>query len=256
MNRNNRGVLRLGIPGFDELIAQGIPRGISILICGGPGTGKTTFCLHALNYLAINGEKCLYLSFEESEQRLREHMFAYGWNPVELEKRGNLIIRRMDPFMISRSIEALLAEARGELLIKVDYVKDLIPEGFKPTIIVLDSLSAVAAAFLEREEGYRIYIEQLFRALERLNVTSFLISEVEQASEKYSKTGVEEFLADSIIAFYNLIQGSNRINALEVLKLRGAPHKKKIVPFEIISGRGIEIYPKENIFVEEIKAKP
>ncbi|MFH1249217.1 MAG: ATPase domain-containing protein [archaeon] len=248
--------LNLGIPGFDQMIEGGIPRGISILVCGGPGTGKTTFCLHLLNNLASRNEKCLYLSFEESEERLKEHMRKYGLKPDELEKKGTLMIKRMDPFLISRSIEGLLAEARGELLIKIDHIKELIPPGFTPSIIVLDSLSAISAAFIGKEDGYRVYIEQLFKVLEKLNVTSFLISEVQQTSERYSNSGVEEFLADAIISFYNLVQGGNRTSAMEIVKLRGAQHKKKIVPLDIIEGKGMEIYPSEDIFVEEIKAKP
>ena len=39
-------------------------------------------------------------------------MRGFGWNPEELENSGNLIIKRMDPFEISRSVEALLAKAR------------------------------------------------------------------------------------------------------------------------------------------------
>ena len=42
-----------------------------------------------------------------------------------------------------------------------------IPWGFKPDIIVLDSLTAVASAFTGKEDSYRIYIEQLFRFFER-----------------------------------------------------------------------------------------
>ena len=166
----NDGLLKIGVPGFDDLIEKGgVSKGISILVSGGPGSGKTTFCLQTLNYGASNGEKCLYLSFEENADRLKSHMRNYGWNPDELERKGNLVIKRMDPFEISRSVEALLAKARGELLIEIDEIDALIPKGFHPDRIVLDSLSAVSAAFAGRDEGYRIYIEQLFKALEKVN---------------------------------------------------------------------------------------
>ena len=66
--------VKTGIPGFDALLDQGIPKGTSVLIAGGTGTGKTIFCLQTLFNVAQNGEKCLYLSFEESEERLKKHM--------------------------------------------------------------------------------------------------------------------------------------------------------------------------------------
>lgn len=243
------GLVKTGIPGFDDLIdLGGIPKGISLLISGGPGSGKTTFCLQTLNYGASIGEKCIYLSFEENVNRLKSHMVNYGWNPDELEKSGNLIIKSMDPFEISRSVEALLAKARGELLIEIDEIGGLLPEGFKPDRIVLDSLSAVAAAFGDKEEGYRIYIEQLFKALEKLGATTFLITEVNLDMNTYSRTGIEEFLSDAVFVFYNIRRGNIRVSATEIVKLRGASHKKKIVPFNISSGKGIEVFPQEEIF--------
>ena len=245
-------VLKTGIPGFDDLIELGgIPKGVSILVSGGPGSGKTTFCIQTAAYGASIGEKSIYLSFEESEERLKLHLKDFGWNPNELVNSGNLIIKRMDPFEISRSVEALLAKARGELLIEIDEIDGLIPKDFKPDRIVLDSLSAVAAAFAGREEGYRVYIEQLFKALEKIGATTFLITEINLDMNQYSRSGVEEFLSDGVIAFYNIRKGNIRVSAVEIVKLRGAAHKKRIVPFSMVQGKGIEVYPSEEIFVEK-----
>ena len=33
------------IPGFDYLLKEGVPIGASVLVEGGPGSGKTIFCL-------------------------------------------------------------------------------------------------------------------------------------------------------------------------------------------------------------------
>lgn len=240
--------VKTGVPGFDELITNGIPRGNSVLVSGGPGTGKTTFCLQVLKAAAEKGEKCLYLTFEEEVFRLKQHMTSYGWNPDKLEKEGTLVIKRLLPFELSRTVEALLAKASGELIIELDEIEGIIPKGFKPDRIVLDSLSAVAAAFIGKEEGYRIYIEQLFNLFKFIGATSFLITEIEQDTNKYSKSGVEEFLADAVFVFYNIRQKSVRLNALEILKIRGTPHQKKIVPFRIISNQGIVVYPREEVF--------
>ena len=112
--------VKTGVPGFDELIARGIPKGSSVLLAGGPGSGKTTFALQTVSYAAANGEKCLYLTFEEDKERLEQHMSDYNWNPKKLQEEGNLIIKKMDPFQVGRSVEALLAKASGELVIELD----------------------------------------------------------------------------------------------------------------------------------------
>lgn len=246
--------IQTGVPGVEDMLSKGIPKGSSILVAGGPGSGKTIFCLQTLFNAAMKGEKCLYISFEESEQRLWQHMRDFGWDVDRMLRTGNLKIVRIDPFRISRGVEAMLAKAKGELLIEMDELPELLQMEFKPDRLVLDSLSALGAAFLGGEGVYRIYIEQLFRYFEKIGVTSFLISETEHVPTIYSRTGVEEFLADGVFVFYNLKRNNIRVRAIEILKLRGAKHEKKIVPFEV-GDSGITVFPNEPIFVEdEMKA--
>lgn len=242
--------IKTGIPGFDELIESGIPKGASVLVAGGCGTGKTIFCLQTLAHAASHGEKCLYLSFEEPEEHLKQHMEDFGWNWEDLEKKGVLKIVRKEPFELANNIEAMLAKVRGELLIDINEVLGIIPKGFSPNRVVIDSLSAIGSAFAGKEEGYRLFIEQLFRYFESISTTTFLVSETEQIPTKYSPTGVEEFLADGVIVLYNIKKDDVRTTAIEVLKMRGARINKKIVPFQIISGKGIEVYPSEIVFAE------
>jgi circadian clock protein KaiC len=240
--------VRTGIAGLDELIVDGIPKGASIIVAGGAGSGKTLMCLQILVNAAKKGKKCLYMSFEESESKLKQHMEDFGWDYKALEKSGNLMIKRFNPFDITRNVDALLAKAMGELLIDVKPV--ILPQGFNPDFIIVDSLTAIGSAFTGKEESYRIYIEQLFRFFETLKATSFMITETDQIPTSFSPTGVEEFLADGVIVLYSIRRGNIRENAIEVLKLRGAKHEKKIVAFQVISGVGVEIYPEQEVFAD------
>lgn len=241
-----RHFVKTGILGFDELFEKGIPKGTSTLLCGGPGSGKTIFGLQALYNAAKNGEKCIYMTFEENEDRLQQHMEDFGWNPDKLENEGKLVIKRYDVYSITRSVEALLEKAKGELLIDVSPV--LFPDGFVPDRVVIDSLTAIASAFYGREETYRIYIEQLFKMLEGIGATSFLITESTQIPVKITESGVEEFLADGVIILYNIKSGNVRESAIEVLKMRGTSFQKKIVAMKIESGKGITVYPEQEVF--------
>ncbi|MFH1275592.1 MAG: bacteriohemerythrin [Candidatus Woesearchaeota archaeon] len=240
-----RQYIQTGVPGFDDLFEHGIPKGNAVLVAGGAGSGKTIFCLQTLfNHLAKGG-KCFYMSFEESEDRLIRHMEEFGWDPKKYIKAGKFKVKRMSPFEVTRNVDALLAQEKGELLIKVDPV--ILPKGFNPDIIALDSLTAIASAFTGKEDSYRIYIEQLFRFFENIGSTAFLITETKQIPEIFSTTGVEEFLADGVIVFYNIKRGDVRENAIEVLKMRSSKHQKKIVAMQI-SDEGITVYPEQEIF--------
>lgn len=250
-----------GIPGFDELFEKGIPWGANVLVSGSPGTGKTIFCLQALYNAAREGRDCLYITFEEVPKKLKGHIQKFKW-PVqnirerddrvnvvigEGEKKGSLIVIRLDPFRISRAVEAMLAKHTGELLTDLSGLPEILPRNFKPYLVALDSISALESAFVGKPESYRIYIEQLFRLFERANVITFLITEIEEGSPKLSRTGVEEFLADGVLVMYNLKLGYSRVRAIEILKMRGTKHEKKIVPLKITE-KGIVVYPGEQIY--------
>jgi len=270
-NKKNRSVslaeysdgrFRTEVPGFDGLIEHGIPRGKNILVAGGPGTGKTIFCLQTLYNAVQRGENALYITMEESPTSLLNHMKAFGWkidsgkpseHKIELSvrtrntKKGKLIIHRQDPFKIARSVEALLAKAAGHLRIRLEALPEIIPSGFRPSAVALDSVTALQSAFVGKPESYRIYIEQLFRLFERVGATTFLITETEEAPVKFSPTGVEEFLADGVFVLYYFKTRDTRIRAIEVLKLRGTKHENSIVPFSI-TPLGIEVFPSERIY--------
>lgn len=236
-----------GIPGIDQLFDKGIPKASTILIVGGPGSGKTIFCLQTLYEAAKAGQKVLYMTLEETPDRLRQHMKDFGWDIEPLEQKGLFVIQKFNPLDITRQIDAMLEQVRGELLI--DLKPLLIPAGFEPDRIALDSLSAVAAALFEKEESYRLYLEQLFKLFNDIGASAFLISETPDPVLRLSTTGVEEFLADGVFVFYNVRSGNIRESAFEVLKMRGSGFKKKIVAMQI-KEKGIVVYPEQEVFTQ------
>lgn len=240
--------IKIGLPGFDSLFDKGygIPNGGAVLVEGGPGSGKTVFCLTAIASMCKMGKKCLYMSFEEPEERLVDHMKHFGWDADTFLKKGLLRVKRFDALDVSRSVEALLSAAKKELLIEVDPV--LFPEDFKPDFVVIDSLTSIASAFSGQENRFRIYMEQLFRYLEKNKITNFLIREVSSPSHignMFKEQGeAVSFLSDGIIVIYNVIYDTGkRGSALEILKMRGSSFKKRIVDFKIISNKGAVINP-------------
>lgn len=239
-------ILKLHINGFSQLLrGGGIPVGASILVEGGPGSGKTIFCLHAAMDMCKQGKTVLYMSFEEPEHRLVHHMESFGYNPRKYIQNGQLKIMRFSALDIARSVEALLSEAKKELLIDVQPI--LIPEDIKPDLVLIDSLTSIASAFSGEENRFRIYMEQLFKYLEEHNMTSLLIREVANPGHiGGGRAGQDEatsFLSDGIIIFYNVVFNSGkRTRAIEILKLRGQDFERQIVEAEIVNKQGLKIY--------------
>ncbi len=244
--------IKTGIKGFDALFNEGygIPSGAAILIEGGPGSGKTLFSLATIMNMCEKGKKCLFMSFEEPEDRLIDHMEHFGWKPQKYIDKGLLRLKRFDAIDVARSVEALLSAAKKELLIDIDPV--LFPEDFKPDFVVIDSLTSISSAFSGQESRFRIYMEQLFRYLEHNKITNFLIREV-AAPSHVGSTFKEEgeavsFLSDGIVVIYNVIYANGqRDSAIEILKMRGASFKREIVQMEIVSGKGVIVHPEKVI---------
>lgn len=256
--QSNRGekYVKTGIPGFDGLFENGIPKGSSILVAGGAGSGKTNFCLQILAHHASQGKKCYYMGFKESADRLTQYMENFGWNPKKFIDSGNLKIKRFLTSEIyyhdkksGNDIQAMMTKNIDPLLMELEPLDIAEDVGFKPDFVVLDSLTALSSAFRGKEQSYRFYIERLFRFFEKMGSTNFLITETKQIPEVFSPTGVEEFLADGVFAIYNIKRKNVRETAIEVLKMRGEAHQKKIVSMNITS-KGIKINPDVEVFKE------
>ncbi len=229
---------------FDEnLSAKGIERGSTILVSGGCGTGKSTFCMQSIYHGLLNGEKAVYILFEESAEKLKRHMKNnYGWDLEAFEQEEKFAMLKINPFKIARSVEASLLKQRRALLVQVEQLE--LP--FVPDKIAVDSLSSLSVAFMGNSENYRYYIKHMFDSLNQYDSVNYIISETEQDPGIYSRTGIEEFLGDGVIVLYNVKVANTRKRAMEILKMRCCNHSKNLMPYNIT--------PK-GITLERIKQK-
>jgi len=117
--------IKTGIDGLDNLIEGGFPKNSCVLVSGAPGTGKTIFGLQYICNGAKNGEKGLYVTFEQEIDTLISHVSAFGWDLPTLMENGNL---------------ELMSTEVGKLKID-DLVAKIKEEGHKR--LVIDSLSTI-----------------------------------------------------------------------------------------------------------------
>lgn len=247
---NKNDVLKTDIIGFDELFAEGgIPKGSSILVAGGPGTGKSILCRQICFNLVSKGKKCMYVSFEESKERIIASMEKFGWDVKKYVDDGSFLIQKINPLDILRMKFGSIGGSGSATELSYKIKPLIIPKDFKPEVIAVDSLSAIIAASVTKDKNYRIYLQQLFSFFEETGSTSFLITETDPLPTKYSESGIEEFLADGIIVLYNFQKKDVRESAIEILKMRYSKHQKKIVSMEITES-GIKVHSDKCILIE------
>ena len=72
--------VRSGIPGLDETIEGGFPKGSFLSIWGFDGYAETILAEQFVYYGAKNNEKCLYVATTETEYIVKRSMEEFGWN--------------------------------------------------------------------------------------------------------------------------------------------------------------------------------
>ncbi|MCS7134688.1 MAG: hypothetical protein NZ889_02420, partial [Candidatus Pacearchaeota archaeon] len=221
-----------GIPVFDEITDGGFIKESVNLIVGGAGAGKTIFAIQFLVNGMKKGETCLYLTFEEKKQNLYNNMKQFGWDLEAYEKKGNFIFIEYTPEKVRKMLEE-----GGGALESLMYRK-------RVTRLVIDSVTSFTLLF-ESEIAKREAALALFDMTRRWKTTALLTLEKELTPQDLiSGSGSAiEFEADSIVLLYFLRRNGERKRLLEVLKMRGSKHSKKLYPFEITQ-KGIEISKK------------
>jgi circadian clock protein KaiC len=203
-------ILRTQVDGLDQVLGGGIPKGSLVLVCGTPGTMKSTLCFTTMYHNAVQGEKGLYISLEQDGEHLRRSMGKLGM--TEAEER----VYVLDLGMLRKEL--------GEKEAKKDWVNMLIDvtrtavQEDRYTMVTIDSLEAFYA--IAGLENPRREMFHLFTQIKDLGVTTFFISEVPVGSKTITRFG-EDFLADGILLLQHFEIGETDVQLrLRCVKMR------------------------------------
>lgn len=221
-----------GIPSLDKLFKGGKPgfaRGSTVLASGTAGTGKTSLAAAFALASCKRGERCLYLSYEESSGQLIQNMGSVGLDFEPMIKKGLLKIVSTRPSFFGLEMHLL------------DLYK-LIAE-FKPKAVVIDPLTSLIGEGEPRE--IRSMITRMIDLLKSNGITSFFTSLVSSAAQNDTsgEIGVSS-LIDTWIVVRELEEdvSKKRIRGLFIVKSRGTGHDSDVHKL-ILSDDGIELMP-------------
>ena len=241
-----------GIDGLDELIEGGFPRGRTVLVSGGCGTGKSIFGIQFLYHgAATYNEPGIYVTVDERPETMRQDMLRFGWDIRALEDQGKFVVLDLTGSKTGITSEEKYAMSSEHLDIDLLTLKVMqTASEIGARRIVIDSLPALGF-HMKTEEEIRAMILKLAYMIRRSGLTAILISEVPEQNIssggpiQFSKYGVEEYVADGVIILHylgNRVGGVNR--TLYIRKMRGTKHSEDIIPL-FITERGIKLTTPE-----------
>jgi circadian clock protein KaiC len=250
------GQVKTGIQGLDELLAGGLPQGRTVLVVGGPGTGKTILASQFL-YKGIidHNENGIFVSFDESKKHFYSEMEQFGWNFKHAEADRKFAF--IDATRISRV--AMLKEEiyqeeskslRGKRLSIDKLLEDLQGEikSVHAKRVVVDTLAALFYRFPDPVER-RTAVVDLIEALSDLGINTIITTELGHLGLERSALE-EEYLVHGVIMMQTLFSGGTTTRSIQVEKMRGTKAGANLVPYSI-GKNGIEIYPNMPLFTEK-----
>ncbi len=243
------GYVQTGIPGVDTILGGvGIPQGHTVLISGGPGSGKTTFAIQYLYTGATeHGQPGLYITLDEEPRDIKQNMASFGWNLQQVEQEKKLGFINVSPVRAASTERAGLLQL-GMKEFRLVKLLQAVREGVEQIgakRVVIDPVTMFTLQYPDEVE--RIYaMRDLIADFRKNNCTNLLVSEL-QGTGLEREHQFEEYLVQGVILLRTVMRDDKLSRMFQVTKMRGLAVDNQPRPYDITSS-GIEVYPTLTVF--------
>jgi circadian clock protein KaiC len=227
-----------GITGLDEVTGGGLPRGRPSLICGPAGSGKTLLAMEFLvRGITQFSESGVFVAFEETHGDLVANVASLGFDLGALEADGKLVVDHINVFPSEVmetgdwDLEALFIRL-GAAIDRVGAQR-----------VVIDTIETLFGAFTDTTI-LRAELSRLFAWLKHRGVTAVITGE--RGDGSLTRSGIEEYVADCVIALNHLVTEDTSTRRLQIVKYRGSLHGTDAYPF-LITENGITVQPISSV---------
>jgi circadian clock protein KaiC len=215
-----------GVEDLDNMLeGKGFYRGSSVLVSGTAGSGKSSLAAHFANTACNNGERCLYVAFEESAAQATRNMRSIGIDLAQHMEKGLLQFEAWRPTQSGLEMHLL----RIHKLV----------EQHRPDVIVVDPVSNLMVG---NSHEIRSMLMRLMDFLKTKQITAFFTNLTRDHQElEQTDVGISS-LIDTWILLRDVELNGERNRCLYLLKSRGMAHSNQIREF-ILSDRGVHLVP-------------
>ena len=223
-----------GIAGFDEISFGGVPRGRPTLVAGHAGSGKTLFALEfVLNGIEEFAEPGVFATFEESAGELATNVGSLGYDvPGHVaQNRLRVVQIALEPHA---QVEAGAFDLEG-LFLRLGSAIDAV--GARR--VAIDAVENLFSAFID-QRVLRGEFRRLLSWLKDRGVTALVTTE--RGMTSLTRDGIEEYIADCVIALDNRVEDQVATRRLRIVKYRGSAHQADECPF-VVDDLGFAVMP-------------
>ena len=210
---------------LDDMLDGGYRRSACILIAGLPGAGKTILAGTFTGAVCSQGERVLYIGFEESEDAMIENVLNAGVTLRPYVDSGKLAFLTSFPEAMGEEEHYIRALARIDVL--------------RPDHVVVDAISACAR--MGGKQAAFEYLMRMLNACKERGITMLMINQIAGSTQfmEISGNGISSMVDTVIFLIYQEIAGeTNRL--LQILKSRGSVHSNQKREY-LITDDGIRI---------------
>lgn len=211
------------VEGFDPVLDGGVPRGSVVLVCGTPGTMKTSLVFSILYHNVKERDgRALYVTLEEGYEDVVLAMEDLGMGGVD-----DMELFVLDVGRIRQEHEEDEGSAMWLQLLEEYIEKRVQLQGFD--LLAIDSLSGLYA--LSELTNPRRELFRFFSFLRGLGTTTFLISEIPFHTNRLVPHE-EDFLADGILLLRYVEVGDSDVQLrIRCVKMRRTKHDHNYYAF-------------------------
>jgi circadian clock protein KaiC len=209
--------LASGNPVLDEMLHGGFYDKSLILVVGPTGTGKSLVSTQFIAGGLPNGERSLLLSFEESRDQLARNARNWGLDFDAMEAEGRLKILAEAP------------EAAG----LEDHLLNMkaVIEDYKPDRVAIDSLTALQRVSTVR--SFREYLLGLTFHIKSNALIGLVTATSDDGPDEMLNDMHISTISDTIIVLEYVAVSAETRRGVNVLKMRGSDHDKRLREFRI-----------------------